>query len=178
MNVFLLSVWAWKENIFGIGSTFCTWARRMVKTDLTRGLSQALELRLQSFEVFPCLYREAMHLQWLFPSTRYVGGVTTRAHERNDFCYNWSWSCLLALHGSIIINYVVVSGQFFSSCLVCELVEKNLVCVPGYGKTLHMGFFLVDTLYHRVKTRVQVLGWSRASLWRYSALFAIAPHPQ
>ena len=27
-------------------------------------------------------------------------------------------------------------------------------------------------------TRVQVLGRSRASLWRYSALFAIAPHPQ
>ena len=27
-------------------------------------------------------------------------------------------------------------------------------------------------------TRVQILGRSRALLWRYSALFAIAPHPQ
>ena len=36
---------------------------------------------------------------------------------------------------------------------------------------------MVDKLYLEL-TRVQVLGRSRASLWTYSALFVIAPHPQ
>ena len=56
--------------------------------------------------------------------------------------------------------------------------------VTGFGKTLRMGFFqkfefdawLISSSIEL--TRVQVLGRLRASLWRYSALFVIAPHPQ
>ena len=56
--------------------------------------------------------------------------------------------------------------------------------VTGFGKTLRMGFFqkiefdawLISSTIEL--TRVQVLGRSRTSLLRYSALFAIAPHPQ
>ena len=56
--------------------------------------------------------------------------------------------------------------------------------MTGFGKTLRMGFFqkiefdawLISSTIEL--TRVQVLGRSHASLWRYSALFAIAPHPQ
>jgi hypothetical protein len=55
--------------------------------------------------------------------------------------------------------------------------------VTGFGKTLHMGFFqkiefdawLISSTIEL--TRVQVLDRSLASLWSYSALFAIAPHP-
>ena len=59
-----------------------------------------------------------------------------------------------------------------------------LVYVTGFGKTLHLGFFLKTEFDVRLisstieLTRVQIIGRSRASLWRYSALFAIAPHPQ
>ena len=58
------------------------------------------------------------------------------------------------------------------------------VYVTGFGKTLCMGFFLkiefdVWLISSTIElTRVQVLGRSRASLWRYSALFAITPHTQ
>ena len=55
--------------------------------------------------------------------------------------------------------------------------------MTGFGKTPRMGFFqkiefdawLISSIIEL--TRVQVLGRWRASLWRYSALFAIAPHP-
>ena len=58
------------------------------------------------------------------------------------------------------------------------------IIMTGFGKTLRMGFFqkiefdawLISSSIEL--TRVQVLGRSRASLLRYSALFAIAPHPQ
>ena len=64
------------------------------------------------------------------------------------------------------------------------LTVYNTTYVTGFGKTLRMGFFqkiefdawLIRST--RELTRVQVLGRSRASLWRYSALFVIAPHPQ
>ena len=55
--------------------------------------------------------------------------------------------------------------------------------MTGFGKTLRMGFFqkiefdawLINSTIEL--SRVQVLGRSYAWLWRYSALFAIAPHP-
>ena len=60
----------------------------------------------------------------------------------------------------------------------------KLQYVTVYGKTRHIGFF-VEVEFDAsmisstiVLTRVQVLDRSCASLWRYSALFAIAPHPQ
>jgi hypothetical protein len=61
---------------------------------------------------------------------------------------------------------------------------RTLLYVTVYEKTRHMGFFekfefdaslISPTLG---LTRVQVLDRSRASLWSYCALFAIAPHPQ
>ena len=56
--------------------------------------------------------------------------------------------------------------------------------VTGFVKTLRMGFFqkiefdawLISSTIEL--TGIQVLGQSCAWLWRYSALFAIAPHPQ
>ena len=61
---------------------------------------------------------------------------------------------------------------------------KKHAYVTGFGKTLHNGFFqknefdawLISSTIQLI--RVQVLGRSHASLLRYSALFAIAPHPQ
>ena len=56
--------------------------------------------------------------------------------------------------------------------------------VTVYGKTRHMGFFVkvefdASMISSTIElTCVQVLDRSCASLWRYSALFAIAPHPQ
>ena len=56
--------------------------------------------------------------------------------------------------------------------------------VTGFGKTLRMRFFPKIEFDVRLisptieLTRVQVLDRSRASLWSYRALFAIAPHPQ
>ena len=58
------------------------------------------------------------------------------------------------------------------------------IYVTGVGKILHMGFFqkiefdawlMTSTIE---LTLVQVIGRSRAPLWRYSALFAITLHPQ
>ena len=56
--------------------------------------------------------------------------------------------------------------------------------VTVYEKTRHMGFsmkiefdaYLISSTIEL--TRVQVSDRSRASLWSYSAFFAIAPHPQ
>ena len=61
---------------------------------------------------------------------------------------------------------------------------KINIIVTGFGKTLRMGFFpkiefdawLISFTIEL--TRVQVLDRLRASLRSYSALFAIAPHPQ
>ena len=58
------------------------------------------------------------------------------------------------------------------------------VYVTGFGKTLRMGFFqkvefdvwLISSSIEL--THIQVLGRSHTSLLRYSALFAIVPHPQ
>ena len=75
--------------------------------------------------------------------------------------------------------------HYFPSCNEETEMEidtgKN---VTRFGKTLRMGFFqknefdawLISSTIEL--TRVQVLGRSRALLWRYSALFVIAPHPQ
>ena len=53
--------------------------------------------------------------------------------------------------------------------------------VMVYGKTRHMGFFVKvefdASMISSTIELVQVLDRSCASLWRYSALFAIAPHP-
>ena len=62
-------------------------------------------------------------------------------------------------------------------------VHRAIIYVTGFGKTLCMEFFqkiefdawLISSSIEL--TRVQVLGRSRASLLRYSTLFAIAPHP-
>ena len=59
-----------------------------------------------------------------------------------------------------------------------------ILYVTRFGKTFRIGFFqkiefdawLISSTIEL--TRVQVLGRSCAWLWRYSALFAIAPHPQ
>ena len=64
------------------------------------------------------------------------------------------------------------------------LHRLHLVLVTVYGKTRHMGFsmkiefdaYLISSTIEL--TRVQVSDRSRASLWSYSAFFAIAPHPQ
>ena len=78
----------------------------------------------------------------------------------------------------------------FVLCMYCNtdfneiMCAHNIIYVTGFGKTLRMGFFqkiefdawLISSTIEL--TRVQVLGRSRASLWRYSALFVIAPHPQ
>ena len=72
-------------------------------------------------------------------------------------------------------------------CLHCHnslAINESLIYVTGFGKTLCMGFFqkiefdawLISSTIEL--THVQVLGRSCAWLWRYSALFAIAPHPQ
>ena len=60
---------------------------------------------------------------------------------------------------------------------------RGLINVTGFGKTLRMGFFqkiefdawLISSTIEL--THVQVLGRSRALLWRYSALFAIGHTP-
>ena len=56
------------------------------------------------------------------------------------------------------------------------LTDSDYVTV--YGKTRHIEFDASMISSTIELTRVQVLDRSRALLWRYSALFAIAPHPQ
>ena len=66
----------------------------------------------------------------------------------------------------------------FAGKLVMEYICDRI------GKTLRMGFFQKIEFDARLisstieLTHVQVLGRSCAWLWRYSALFAMAPHPQ
>ena len=60
----------------------------------------------------------------------------------------------------------------------------HLINVTVSEKIRHMGFFVKVEFYvwlissNIELTRVQVSERLCASLWRYSALFAIAPHPQ
>ena len=71
-------------------------------------------MALLSFPI--CLHREAMHLQCFTP-TRYVRGVATRAHERDDH-YPLLSKLMRRLPAYIIwlyYIYVVVFGQFFST---------------------------------------------------------------
>ena len=73
----------------------------------------------------------------------------------------------------------------------CRLIIANIriwlsyqIYVTVYGKIQHIGFsmkieFDADLISSTIElTRVQVSDQSRASLWSYSALFVIAPHPQ
>ena len=64
---------------------------------------------------------------------------------------------------------------------VQTLIESEYATVSD--KTWHMGFFVKVEFYVWLKsstielTRVQVSDRLCALLWRYSALFVIAPHP-
>ena len=68
--------------------------------------------------------------------------------------------------------------------LLERMVLVTLVYVTVSEKTRHMGFFVKVEFYAWLissiieLTRIQVSDQLCASLWRYSALFAIAPHPQ
>ena len=110
----------------------------------------------------------------------------------------WVPACIVWLYSASSSTVWWFSDHFF--CLVCGPLEKKkklaptkishytviqlLIIVTGFGKTLCMGFFqkiefdawLISSTIEL--TRVQFLGRSCAWLWRYSALFAIAPHPQ
>ena len=85
-------------------------------------------------------------------------------------------------HNTIINNDLCPDNYQINNCI--NYYYNNNIYVTGFGKTLRMGFFqkiefdawLISSTIEL--TRVQVLGRSRASLWRYSALFVIAPHPQ
>ena len=58
---------------------------------------------------------------------------------------------------------------------ICDRIWEN----PSYGiffLKIEFDAWLISSSIEL--TRVQVLGRLCASLWRYSALFAIAPHPQ
>ena len=76
----------------------------------------ALQLKLCHFKIFPC--REAMDLR--FPPMR---GGASHAHKLDDLYQIWlelehRLHCM-----GLLINYVVVSRQFF--CLVCGRLEKK-----------------------------------------------------
>ena len=64
------------------------------------------------------------------------------------------------------------------------LDKRKTIVVTGFGKALRMRFFSkikFDVLLISPAielTCVQVLNRSRALLWSYRAMFAIAPHPQ
>ena len=74
----------------------------------------------------------------------------------------------------------VVCGTEAGQPTLCDPLVRKIVI--GFGKILD--FFLkidfdVWLIGSTIElTCVQVLGRSRASLWRYSTLFAISPHPQ
>ena len=66
-----------------------------------------------------------------------------------------------------------------------DIFYKLLSCMsPDLGKPYVMGFFLkIEFDAWLISStielnHIQVLGRTRASLWRYSALFTIVPHPQ
>ena len=79
---------------------------------------------------------------------------------------------------------IVLSQEYLLVEMDRESALGKSTYVTVYGKTRHMGFFVkvkfdASMISSAIElTRVQVLDRSCASLWRYSALFAIAPHPQ
>ena len=84
------------------------------------------------------------------------------------------------------LNFVVDNDRrmFLDAQEAKKVSERSCIYVTGFGKTLRVGFFqkiefdawLISSTIEL--THVQVLGRSCAWFWRYSALFAIAPHPQ
>ena len=84
---------------------------------------------LQPFEVIPCLYREAMHLQ-CFPPTRYVRGVATNVTTFTHFAQNWSLGCLVVLYGSTMLP-AQLRAWWFPNNFFC------LVWAPCYTLITH-----------------------------------------
>ena len=90
----------------------------------------------------------------------------------------------VVLHADAQFNYIVCCISDCWSLLQYPFTREKWKYVTGFGKTLRMGFsqkiefeaWLISSTIEL--TRVQVLGRSCAWLWRYSALFAITPHPQ
>ena len=89
--------------------------------------------------------------------------------------------CITNIHVVLTLYLVTNLTSLANSLLHLFMSLKN---VTVYGKTRHMRFFVkvefdASMISSTIElTRVQVLDRSCASLWRYSALFAIAPHPQ
>ena len=85
---------------------------------------------------------------------------------------------IIGLHEEHILHTYMRKGRLPDNHFLA------IIYVTGFGKTLRMGFFqkiefdawLISSTIEL--THVQVLGRSCAWLWGYSALFAIAPHPQ
>ena len=112
----------------------------------------------------------------------YLLGRLTKSNRKNLLKRNLS---LKSTKRSIVKDF----HRLIQWCVIVRNDTPGCGClsvafVTGFGKTLHMGFFqkiefdawLISSSIEL--TRVEVLGQSRASLWRYSALFVIAPHPQ
>ena len=90
-NFFLLSVF---DSLLGSHNFYMGTQNGSKTRNLKEGfLIHAFELKLLHFNVFPCLYREAMHLQCFTP-TLYVMGVATRAYKRDDFYTKLHYGCL------------------------------------------------------------------------------------
>ena len=93
-------------------------------------LIHAFELKLLHFNVFPCLYREAMHLQCFTP-TLYVMGVATRTYKRDDHYLigtKLHYGCLLALCGPTM-HVATLCGVFrtffFAYCVSHGCLKKK-----------------------------------------------------
>ena len=126
---------------------------------------------LSNFPYLPCSVAKLVPLHITARGTKICWTVLT-------------YHSLLCLH--IFVCHQVLTCASASLSLSLSLCLSLLwhSYVTGYGKTLCMGFFLkIEFDAWLISsttelTRVEVLGRSHASLWRYSALFAIAPHPQ
>ena len=84
--------------------------------------------------------------------------------------------CVYACPLSILCSLLLVSLPLSPSNKPCMSPDLGKPSVWDFFQKIEFDAWLIISTIEL--TRVQVLGRSCAWLWRYSALFAIAPHPQ
>ena len=72
------------------------------------------------------------------------------------------------------LSFPIADQILLWNFVVCDHLWENLAC--GIFYEIEFDAYLINSTIEL--THVQVSDRSRASLWSYSALFTIAPHPQ
>ena len=128
-------------------------------------------------------FRTIEDIKWILPAlaaTRLRPGQLKGRGHNMHFTNDWSGlGVIFPTSRPRTLMVPLILGEWMGGAKMGDVIY-----VTVYGKTGHTGFFVkiefdASMISSTIElTRVQVLDRSRTLLWRYSALFAITPHPR